>query len=130
MVEQVMAKPDDLPILKLIALIDTAHKDFRRKAHSVRLAGLGETQIIILKGSPLLERYIEAGVPAEAEMQHFILRVIYSICHLNSAFLESVSHLKQEGKGTSLSRRAKVTLLSVCSATSNSQADAKPCIFI
>jgi len=98
MVEQVMAKPDDLPALKLIALIDTAHKDFRRKAHSVRLAGLGKAQIIILKGSPLLERYIEAGVPAEAEMQHFILRVIYGICHLNSAFLESVSHLEKEGK--------------------------------
>ena len=29
MVEQVMAKPDDLPVLKLIALIGAAHKKLR-----------------------------------------------------------------------------------------------------
>ena len=42
-------------------------------------------------------------------MQHFILRVIYSICHLNGVFLESVSHLKQEGKGILCARNFIIT---------------------
>ena len=41
---------------------------------------------------------------AEAEVQHFIRRVIYGIRHLNSVFLESVSHLEQEVKGKLSSR--------------------------